>query len=53
MNYHIPGLKIKLDSLDKFKKDSAYKSETTDKFKIIKKDLPQDETKMVVISPQK
>jgi len=53
MYYQIPGLKLKLDSLDKFKNDSAYKTETLDKYKIAKKDLPQDETMMVVITPAK
>jgi len=52
MNYQLAGLKIKLDSLDKFKKDSAYKSETTDKYKVVKKDLPHDDTIIVIIKPQ-
>jgi len=51
MYYHLPKLKIKLESIDTFKKEVGAKSEKVDKFKINKKDLPQDETKLVIIEP--
>ncbi|HAH04074.1 MAG: hypothetical protein UV78_C0025G0005 [Parcubacteria group bacterium GW2011_GWA2_43_17] len=51
MYYQMPGLKLKLDPVEKFKKDSAYKSETVDKYKIVKKDLPQEETRLIIITP--
>ena len=54
MHYDLPGLKFKsgekLDDIDKFLKISGLPSETMDKFKINKKDLPQDETKVVVLN---
>ena len=49
MNYHLPGLKAKLEPLDKFKKEVGAKFETVDKLKISKKDLPAEETKFVEI----
>lgn len=51
MYYGLPKLKIKLDSVDKFKKELAAKSEKVDKLKISKKELPQEETKIVIIEP--
>jgi L-ascorbate metabolism protein UlaG (beta-lactamase superfamily) len=55
MHYQIPGLKFKsggkLDSLDSFLKISGLTPETVDKFKISKKDLPAEETKLIVIKP--
>jgi L-ascorbate metabolism protein UlaG (beta-lactamase superfamily) len=51
MYYQLPKLNIKLDSLDKFKKEVAAKSEKVDKLKINKKDLLQEETKIVIIEP--
>ncbi|HPA25685.1 MAG TPA: MBL fold metallo-hydrolase [bacterium] len=52
MHYKIPGLNIKeLDGVDKFIKETGFKSEETDKFKITKKDLPSDETKLVILTP--
>lgn len=53
MNYQLPGLKVKLDSLDKFKKEVGAKFETVDKLKISRKDLPEEETRFVVIEPVK
>lgn len=50
IHYAIPGLKIKLDPLDKFLKIMGVKSsEVIDKYKITKKDLPSEETKVVVL----
>lgn len=51
MYYELPKLSVKLDSLDKFKKEVAAKSEKVDKLKIHKKDLLQEETKIVIIEP--
>ncbi len=50
MHYQIPGLKIKLDPLDNFLKVSGLPSEKTDKLKISKKDLPQEETKIIILN---
>lgn len=53
MNYQLPGLKIKLDSLDKFKKELGAKSEIVDKLKISRRELSDEETKLVIINPAK
>lgn len=49
MNYQLPGIKAKLNSLEEFKKEIGGKFETVDKLKINKKDLPEEETKFFVI----
>lgn len=49
MNYQLPGLKAKLEPLDKFKKIIGGKFETVDKLKISRKDLPEEETNFFVI----
>lgn len=53
MHYDLPGLKLgtkeKLDTLDKFIKEMGNKKEEMDKLKISKKDLPQEETKLIVL----
>lgn len=55
MHYHLSGLKFKsgknLDSLESFLKEAGYKSEVTDKLKIAAKDLPQEETKIIILKP--
>ena len=55
MHYQIPGLKLKgdkkLDSIDKFLKESGLVPEKTDKLKISKKDLPAEETKLIILNP--
>jgi len=51
MHYQIPGLKSKLDSVEAFVKESGLPSEKMDKFKISKKDLPVEETKVVILNP--
>lgn len=52
MHYAIPGLKIKLDGADKFLKAMGVKSlESQQKLLIKKKDLPQEETKVVLLKP--
>ncbi|RJQ34297.1 hypothetical protein C4566_02335 [Candidatus Parcubacteria bacterium] len=44
--------KLKLDSIEDFVKEFSVKPEQTDKLRIKKKDLPQEEVKLVVLSPQ-
>ncbi|HNP75512.1 MAG TPA: MBL fold metallo-hydrolase [bacterium] len=51
MHYQIPGLKLKLDPLETFLKISGLPTEKADKLKINKKDLPQEETKIVILNP--
>ena len=52
MNYKIPKLKTKAESLEKITKTLGAKgAENMDKLKISKKDLPQDETKVYIIKP--
>ncbi|MFA6537301.1 MAG: MBL fold metallo-hydrolase [Patescibacteria group bacterium] len=49
MHYAIPGLKIELDLVEKFKKEMGGKFETMPKLKISAKDLPVDEIKLIVL----
>jgi len=49
MHYSIPGLKIELDSVEKFKKEMGGKFESMPKLKISAKDLPVDEIKLVIL----
>lgn len=50
MHYKIPGLKMDVDPVDKFLKEmGASKAEKLPKLKIVKKDLPQEETKVVLL----
>jgi L-ascorbate metabolism protein UlaG (beta-lactamase superfamily) len=52
MYYKIPGLTVKSDSVDLFLKEyGVAKPETMEKFKINKKDLPQEETKVIILAP--
>ncbi|MDO8669715.1 MAG: MBL fold metallo-hydrolase [Candidatus Buchananbacteria bacterium] len=51
MHYKIPNLKVKLNSIDDFLKESGLPSEKMDKLKITKKDLPQEETKIIILNP--
>lgn len=51
MHYQIPGLKSKLDSVEIFVKESGLPSEKMDKLKIAKKDLPAEETKIIILNP--
>ena len=51
MHYKIKGLKVNIETADKFLKEMGdSKPEKLDKFKITKKDLPQEEIKVVVLS---
>ena len=52
MHYHLPKIKIKLDGVDKFLKEMGKKSvEPQQKLLIKKKDLPAEETSIVVLNP--
>lgn len=53
MYYLIPGLKIKIDGVNKFLQLMGIKSvEPLNKLLIKKKDIPQEETKIIVLNPQ-
>ena len=53
MYFKIPGLKINLDSVSRFSQEFGVKEDATmDKLKINKKDLPQEETKIIILRPQ-
>ncbi len=49
MHYKLPGLKLKLDGVDNFIKEIGLKAEQTDKFKIQKKNLPQEEMQLIIL----
>jgi len=49
MHYKIPGLSVDIDKIDKFEKEFGAKAEKMAKLKIAKKDLPVDETKLVIL----
>lgn len=52
MHYKIPGLKLDIDDVNKFIKEMGLKAgEPENKFRIQKKDLPQEETKLVILKP--
>ncbi len=50
MHYKVPDLNIDIEPADKFVKEMGLTPETTDKFKIAKKNLPQEETKLVILT---
>lgn len=51
MHYKLPGLKDKLDGVDKFLKEfGVVNPEKMDKLKIVKKDLPQEDTKVIILN---
>jgi L-ascorbate metabolism protein UlaG (beta-lactamase superfamily) len=51
MYYKVPGLSLKLDTLEPFLKEyGVAKTEPLDKLKISKKDLPQEETKVEILT---
>lgn len=53
MYYRVPNLKAKLDSEDPFCKEMGVKSsEKVDRLRIQKKDLPQEEMKIIVLQNQ-
>ena len=49
MYYKIGGVKIDVDGPEKFLKEVGIKPEKVDKLKIIKKELPTDESKLFII----
>lgn len=52
MHYFEKGLKIKLDDVEKFKKEMGNKIEVMDKLKIKKKELPEEDTRVVILTAQ-
>jgi L-ascorbate metabolism protein UlaG (beta-lactamase superfamily) len=53
MHYALPGLKTKYDPVEKFLKEmGAGKPEHTSKLKIMKKDLPAEETRVIIIDKE-
>ncbi len=48
MHYKVKGLKYDIEGVDKFIKQVGLKAEKTAKLKVAKKDLPQEETRLVV-----
>lgn len=52
MYYHLPKLKLKLESAEKFAKEMGIKNiEPQEKLILKKKDLPQEETKVIFLKP--
>ncbi|NUM25855.1 MAG: MBL fold metallo-hydrolase [Candidatus Buchananbacteria bacterium] len=52
MHYRLPGLKVKIDGLDTFCKEiGVCPKEELPKFKITKKDLPQEDLQVVLLQP--
>jgi len=52
MHYDLPGLQSKLDSVTTFCKELGVSAtDTVDKFKITKKDLPQDNLQVIILQP--
>ena len=53
MHYALPKVKVKLDGAEKFLKAMGIKSaEPQPKLVIKKKDVPQEETKMIVLEKE-
>lgn len=50
MHYKVPGLKLDIDEVDKFVKEIGLKPRQEEKLKINKKDLPQEEMELVILS---
>lgn len=50
MHYRLPGLKEDLDPVEKFIKELGIAKEEMDKIKITKKDLPEETTRLVVLT---
>ena len=52
MHYDLPKLKVKLEGVEKFLKAMGVKSlEPLPKFSVKKKDLPEEETRVVLLKP--
>jgi len=52
MHYKIPGLNVDIDGVEKFQKEMGSKAEFLPKLKISKKDLPQDEVKLIILQKE-
>jgi len=50
MHYHVPGLKVDIEGVDKFVKELGIKPRYEEKLKISKKDLPQEEMELVILN---
>ena len=50
MHYKVEGLKVDVDPLDKFVKELGIEPTYEEKLKISKKDLPQDDMELVILS---
>ncbi len=50
MHYKVPGLKMDLDSVEKFIKELGIKPRQEEKLKISKKDLPAEDMELVILS---
>ncbi len=54
MDYKVPGAKEKLTTLDQIVKEIGTKPEAAeDKLKISKKELPEEDTKVIILNPSK
>lgn len=49
MYYKLPGLKDSLETVDKFIKELGIKPRQEEKLKVSKKDLPQEETELIIL----
>ncbi len=50
MHYHVPGLKVDIEGVDKFVKELGIKPRYEEKLKISKKDLPQEEMELIILN---
>lgn len=50
MHYKIPGLKVELEEVEKFIKELGVKPRMEEKLKISKRDLPQEDMELVILS---
>jgi len=49
MHYKLPKLNLKIDGIDKFIKEIGLNAEEVDKYRIQKKNLPQEETQLIIL----
>jgi L-ascorbate metabolism protein UlaG (beta-lactamase superfamily) len=50
MHYKVPGLKEEIEGVEKFIKELGLKPRNEEKLRITKKDLPQEDMELVVLS---
>jgi len=50
MHYAVPGMRLELDSVDKFVKEIGLAAEKMDVLKVEKKDLPQEGMRLVILN---